>query len=199
MIKAIIFDLGNVIVNVDETNLYHKWAEGSGKNFGYVTDYYENSATRKDFEKGKFTPGEFYNKVVEEINLKMNFSEFKKAYCDIFTLNNDVANLIRKLKKNFRLILLSNTDILHFECIKKKYKIINEFDDYVLSYKVHCRKPNPLIFMYAIKKSKALPFNCAYIDDIGEFIYVAKLMGIKAFQYMNFRKLKQDLSNAKVL
>lgn len=199
MIKTVIFDLGNVIVSVDETNLYNALAKASSKNINEIIDYFEHSSTRKNFERGKFTAGEFYARVVKELNLKMNFKEFNKYYCNIFNLNDDVAKLIKKLRKNFRLILLSNTDKLHFEYIKNKFKVVNIFDDYVLSYKVGCRKPNPLIFLNALRKAKTLPFNCVFIDDIPEFVYVARLMGIRAFQYKKYEKLVEDLRKVKVL
>ena len=54
------------------------------------------------------------------------------------------------------------------------------------------RKPNPLIFIEAIKKSGTYPWNCAYFDDIPEFIVMARLIGIKAF------KLISDLKKVKV-
>ncbi|MBI2646889.1 HAD family phosphatase [Candidatus Woesearchaeota archaeon] len=199
MIKTIIFDLGNVIVKVNWKELYKKFAQDSGKTIDYFKNYYENSSIMDDFAKGRFSPREFYNKIVKELNLKINFKTFSKHYCDIFTLNDDVAELIQRLKKNFRLILLSNTDIMHFEYIKNKYEIINIFDEYVLSYKVGYRKPNPIIFIETLKKAKPMPFNCAYFDDIPEFIFVARLLGIRAFRYRNFEKLVKDLRKINVL
>ena len=198
MIKTIIFDLGSVIVNVDKTNLYRKWAEKSGKNVDEIIDYYENSPAGKKFERGKLNSKEFYERVVRELNLKMNFDDFKKIYCNIFTLDSDVAKLIQKLKKNFRLVLLSNTDALHFEYAKNKYKILDVFDDYVLSYEVGHSKPNPLIFWTAIKKSKTAPFNCVYFDDIAAFVFVARLMGIKAFQFKGYEKLISDFGKVNI-
>lgn len=198
MIKTIIFDLGNVIVNVNHKPMFKKFASASNKSLPYITDYYENSAIRKQFDTGKIDATKFYQEFAKGLNLKMSFKEFKKTYCDIFILNKDVANLIKNLKKNYRLILLSNTDILHYEYIKNKYKIVNIFDDYVLSYKAGCRKPNPLIFLTALRKVKTLPFNCLYFDDIAEFVYIARVMGIRAFQYKNFGKLVNDLKMVKV-
>ncbi len=199
MIKTIIFDLGNVIVKVDRTNLFNQLAINSNKSIDYIKNYYENSSARRLFERGKLKPKEFYDKLVNELNLNMNFKEFSKYYCNIFTLNNDIAKLIKKLKRNFRLVLLSNTDILHFEYIKNKFKIVDIFDDYTLSYKVGFRKPNPIIFINALSKIKTLPFNCVYFDDIPEFVYIARLMGVKAFQYKNVKKLVNDLNKVGVL
>lgn len=199
MIKAIIFDLGNVIVKVNRTDLYKEWAENSGKTAKEVMEYYSNSRLRTDFEKGRMNPNEFYEKIAQELGLKMSFREFKNSYCNIFALNVDVENAIKKLKHEFRLILLSNTDELHFEYVKNKFKVVSIFDDYVLSYKVSKRKPNPMIFWEAIRKSKTLPMNCLYFDDIPEFIIMARLMGVKAYQFKGFEKLRTDLHKNNVL
>ncbi len=199
MIKAIIFDLGNVVVKIDKAGQFKKFAASSNKPIPYIKKYFENSSARKAFERGEIDPRHFYEGVSKDLNLKISFDNFKNAWCDIFSLNEDVERLIRKLKGNFKLVLLSNTDALHFGHIESKYKIVNAFDEQVLSYKVGCRKPNPMIFLNALKKANALPFNCLYIDDIPEFVYIARLMGMKALQYTNFEKLVCDLDKAKIL
>ena len=198
MSKTIIFDLGNVIINVDKTDQYKRFAEKSNKNIFYVKNYIEKCKARKYFEEGKLTPQQFYLELKNELNLSMRFKEFKNVWCSIFTLNKDVKKLVRKLGKDCKLILLSNTDILHFEYIKNKYKIIGEFDDYVLSYEVGFRKPNLLIFLAALKKAKSLPFNCIYIDDIRDFVRIAGFMCIKSFQYRGYKNLVSDLNKANV-
>ena len=199
MINTIIFDLGNVIVNVNDNKLFKDLAAVSDKNVFYIKNYYEGSSARKTFERGKIKPKQFYERIARDLNLKVNFSEFKKLWCGIFTLNEDVARLIKDLKRNFKLVLLSNVDALRFEHIKNSYKIVNIFDEYVLSYKIGHSKPNPIIFINALIKSMTMPYNCIYFDDISQFIYVARLMGIKAFQYKNFDKLLNDLNKFNIL
>src|SRR3989338_909204 len=195
MIKAIIFDLGGAIVNVDKTEQYKKFSADSNKPFSFIKDYLDTSYLKESFEKGRLNTAQFYSEIRRELNLKMNFKNFKKEWCNIFALNKNVEKLIINLKRNFKLILLSNTDKLHFKYLKNKYKIINAFDAYVLSYEVGYRKPNLLIFSDALKKAKTLQFNCIYIDDTPAFVCVAKLIGVKAFQYKKFNKLIYDLKN----
>ena len=107
--------------------------------------------------------------------------------------NKDMEKLLHKLKKRYQLVLLSNTDKIHFDYIKAKYKILNIFDDLIVSYKVGYKKPNPFIYLKAIKKSKTLLNSILYIDDIPEFVLVAKFFGIKSIQYKNIQQLKSDL------
>lgn len=193
MIKTIIFDLGNVTINFDETPTFKKWASAGSKSFSEVKKYHENSSTRKAFERGEITPMQFYKKYSEDLGLKIKYQDFKNNYCEIFTRNEKVEKIIMSLKGKYKLVLLSNTNVLQYEYAKRKFKILKSFDEYIVSHEAGCRKPNPLIFLKAIKKSKTLPFNCAYFDDISEFIYVARLLGIKAFRYKNVEKLKIDL------
>ncbi|MEK6946778.1 MAG: HAD family phosphatase [Nanoarchaeota archaeon] len=183
MIKCAIFDLGNVVINVSQRLMFEKFARNSGKSTNEIEQIYGDSADRKKFEKGKITSAEFYNSMKKDMNLDLTFNEFRKVYTGIFSHNKEIEKIIPKLKKKYRLVLLSNTDELHYKFIKQKFPILNYFDDSVLSCKVGMRKPNPLIFIEAIKKSGTMPWNCVYFDDILEFVWVARLLGIKSFQY----------------
>ncbi|MBI2558098.1 HAD family phosphatase [Candidatus Woesearchaeota archaeon] len=201
MIKTVIFDLGRVIVNIDKAKRSEKLVKNSGKSAEFIEEYLGDfSPVVKEFGKGRITPRQFYEKVSHELNLKMGLNEFKASWCNIFALNDGVADIIKKLKKeNYRLVLLSNVDVWHWEYIKNKFNVLDEFDDYALSYRLGCMKPNPFIFLDALKKSKTSPWNCMYFDDIARFIYVARLFGIKSFQYKSVEKLIKDLKNTNVL
>jgi len=131
--------------------------------------------------------------------LKLNFSQFKKVWCSCFTgLNKEMEILLKKLKKNYKLILLSNTDEIHFHYARKKYKILEIFDDYVLSYEVGYSKPNPMIFLKALRKAKTNPGQIVYIDDLYQFVLAAKTFGIKSVQYKTMKKLRKDLKSKNV-
>lgn len=195
MIKAVIFDLGNVTVKFDETPHFIKWAACGKYSFDEVKSYYKNSSIRKAFERGEVTPKQFYNKFVEDLCLKISYNDFKNNYCNIFARNQEVEKIVKSLKGKVKLILLSNTNILQYKFCEKEFKIINIFDERILSYKVGYRKPNPLIFLKAVMEAETLPFNCAYFDDIAEFVYAARCLGIRAFQYKNTEKLRKDLKN----
>lgn len=198
MIKAIIFDLGNVIVNVHWDKLYAKLSASGNKSMAYIENYNESSSALRDFESGKINVKEFYRILSSDLDLNMGLNEFKNAWCNMFSLNKKVEQAIKVLKQRYRLVLLSNVDVVHFNYIKNNYKILDEFDDFVLSYEVGCRKPNPLIFIEAIRKARTMPFNCLYFDDIPLFVLAAKFMGIKAYRFRDYKKLNSDLVKNKI-
>ena len=190
MTECIIFDLGNVLINVNQKSMFARFANNSGKSSKEIEEIYNNSNDRKKFERGEINSIQFYNSMKRDMDLSMDFNEFRKNYTGIFSHNKEMEKIIPKLKKNHRLVLLSNTDELHYKYIKKEFPVLKYFDDFILSYKAGMRKPNPLIFIEAIKKSKTMPWNCVYFDDVREFVWIAGLFGIKGHQYENSEKRK---------
>jgi len=198
MIKTILCDLGNVIVFVDHKKIAKGLAKFSNKDEKYILRLYLNSKARKDFDKGKITATQLFMSFKNNLNLKLNFDQFRRILSSCFSPNLEIEKLLHKLKKNYKLILLSNTDEIHFTYIRNNYKILDIFDYFVLSYKVGYKKPNPLIYLYAIKKAKTFPTKIIYIDDIYIFVKAARFFGIKSIQYKNLDRLKTDLEKMNV-
>jgi len=199
MIKTILCDLGNVIVFVDHKKIAQGLVKFSNKGEKYIYNFFLNSKARKDFDKGKVTAKELFMNFKNNLGLKLNFNQFKKIWCYCFTApNKDMEKLLHKLKKNYKLILLSNTDVVNFAYSKKKYRILDVFDELILSFRMGYSKPNPLVYLHAIKKAKTLPNKILYIDDIYNYVETAKSFGIKSIQYKTFEKLKKDLGQMNV-
>ena len=194
VIKTILCDLGDVIVFVDHKKIAKGLAKFSSRDEKHIYNFFLSSMARKGFDKGKITAKGLFAHFKDKLGLSLSLSQFKKIWCYCFTgLNEDMANLLYKLKKNYKLILLSNTDEIHFAYCRKNYKVLDIFDDFILSYKSGCKKPNPLIYFRALKRAKTFPTKAAYIDDIKEFVAVSKFFGIKGIRYATFEKLKKDL------
>lgn len=198
MIKTILCDLGNVIINLHNDIKIKNLKKFSSKSEKFIEKFLINSKARKDFEKGKISAIQLYKNLKDNLKLRLDFKQFKKVWCSYFSRREEMEKLLRKLKKNYKLVLLSNTDEIHFSNIRKKYKILDIFDGFVLSYKVGCTKPNPLIYLHAIKKAKTFPNKIVYIDDIPGFVRAAKLFGIKSIQYTTFSKLKEDFKKLNI-
>jgi putative hydrolase of the HAD superfamily len=98
------------------------------------------------------------------------------------------------LKKNgYYLILISNTNELHFDFIRENFKVIELFDDLVLSYRIGYSKPHKEIFREALKRAGSSPEECLYIDDIEGFCKAAEDMGINSIVYRSTEQLIKGL------
>lgn len=112
--------------------------------------------------------------------------------------NSAICNLAYTLKNRYRIALLSNINILHFEYIKKTFFVLNNFSNIIASYKVGFRKPHPEIYSIALRALGVSPENCFYTDDRPELIESARELGIKGFVFKSAEQLKKDLLDSGV-
>lgn len=193
MIKAIISDLGRVVLDFDHHICTGRLAQLCKCSEEEIFDFIYLSKADIKFDKGEMSPEDFFERIKIRFNMHINFNEFAEIFTDIFSLNPPVAKLLTELKQKYTLCLLSNTNVLHYEFCEKKFDILKIFNHKVLSYRLHVMKPHPKIYMEAVKLCKVKPEECVYIDDIGEFSEAASLLKIHGIQYVNIEELKQDL------
>ncbi len=117
----VLFDLGNVIVNVDHRAVAARFAEASEKTefrdpeVLFATIIEESASLLRAFDTGQITSRAFYDGMKSAYGLKLGFEDFVKIWNSGFSENHEVSSLVRRLSERVRLFLLSNTNSLHFE------------------------------------------------------------------------------------
>jgi putative hydrolase of the HAD superfamily len=193
MIRAIISDLGKVVLWFDNSIFYWKMAAHCAKSVEEIGELVNKSPEfYRLFDLGRITPEEFYARAVERLGARIEYDEFMAAYVDVFSLNRPVLKLLQRLKPKYRLILVSNCDVVRFEFIRKKFPEIGIFDGRVLSYELGVMKPDPRIYQEALKLAQAEPSACVFIDDMEENVAGASGLSIKGILY----KPETDLARA---
>jgi putative hydrolase of the HAD superfamily len=187
-IKAIIFDLGNVLIDFDHRIAAERISKSAHKSPQEIFNLFFDSELTALFEEGKISPLEFFSKLKEILNLKLDYLEFIPIWNEIFFLsekNRYVYNLAKILKSHYIIALLSNINILHFDYLKKNFPVFDAFHHIITSFEVGFRKPHPLIYKKALEVLGVLATDVAYTDDRPE-------LGIKSFHFQGIEKLKAD-------
>lgn len=194
MIKCIISDMGNVFISFDNDIFFKKIANNTSLSqsdmAGLVS---ENFEILRSFDKGEISPTEFFNKAVRIFKSDFDYNRFFKAYNDIFDLRTKELQILKKLKENYRVILLSNTDEMRYGFIKKNFPGMLIFDAYILSYLEGCMKPDPQIYKAALEKTEAQADECLFIDDRVENIDAANALGINTIHFIERADLAAEL------
>lgn len=201
-IKAIIFDLGNVLVDFNHRIAAERISAYCDKSGEEIYNLFFDSQLTRSFEEGKVLPADFFLNVKSALDLKLDFDKFVPIWNEIFFLsdkNNEVFKLIKVLKKNYRLLLLSNINELHWEYLEKKFPIFGDFHFVIPSYRTGLTKPDPLIYQKALESLKVLPGQAFYTDDRMDLIEKAREIGIRSFQFVSAEKLKEDLRGQGVI
>jgi putative hydrolase of the HAD superfamily len=123
---------------------------------------------------------------------KISPEEFCRIYSDIFTLNIDNINLLPKLKKNYKLVLLSNTNHIHQKYGWEHYEFLQHFDELILSHEVGAVKPEEKIYRAVENFTEAPSAEHLFIDDIPEYVDGARKLDWDAVQFTTHGKLLED-------
>jgi putative hydrolase of the HAD superfamily len=107
--------------------------------------------------------------------------------------------VIRDLQSRYRLIIVSNTNQLHFEMLRNTYVIFEYFYGYILSYQVRAMKPDPAFYAAALDMAGCLPHECIFIDDLPENVDGAKVAGFDGIVFQSFPQLAEELKSRGVL
>jgi putative hydrolase of the HAD superfamily len=179
MLKNIIFDFGDVFINLDKPATEHHL-----KKFGITTLPTSIIEINKLYEQGKVSTNDF---ITEYLNTfpQLTIDDFIKGWNSILKdLPDHRLQFLKELKKakQYQIFLLSNTNELHIDWVKENYKDYDSFKscfhDFYLSYEMGLRKPNAAIFSHVLNENKLKAEDTLFIDDTEEHILSARSLGI---------------------
>lgn len=194
MIKAIIFDFGNVICAFDPRIFIRNIVHYSTLSVEAIS---ERLKTGSDlfvgYETGAMTSQEFFSVMCSRLALTIRQNEFVQVFSSIFSPIPTTAALIRQLKGRYKIGLLSNTSEWHFEHTIALHETYPYFDTVTLSFRVGAMKPAEAIYGDALKKLNLPPESCVYIDDIKEYADMATHLGIHGIHFTSHEALIREL------
>ncbi|MCP4975675.1 MAG: HAD family phosphatase [Maribacter sp.] len=184
MIKNIIFDFGDIFINLDKEIIFREMQK-----YGMPTLTLELIALSNAFEVGDITPETFID------GLQSYYP--KATSLDIIDIWNGMLldfpdsrlEFIESLakEKEYRLFLLSNTNALHIPHVIKimgesKYnRFKSSFEQFYLSYEIHLRKPNAEIYEFVLEVNGLNPSETFFVDDTLENTIAARKLGIRTW------------------
>lgn len=197
-ISTIIFDLGNVLVDFDHGLAAKRILKLCQKSEEEIFNLFFSSGLTNEFEAGKVSPKEFFSSVKEMLCLEIDFEAFLPIWNEIFYLsskNRKLYELASKLKGRYKIVMLSNINILHHEFLKKHIPVFDIFDRVFTSYELKAVKPDQEIYKKVLDELKQMPETVFYTDDRIELVESARSLGIRSSHFRSIEQLKRDLSD----
>lgn len=179
MIKNIIFDFGDIFINLDKPAL-HSALQSLG-----IEDWNARlSDLNESFEKGKCSE-EFFLSGLQKYTSDKNLDEIKSSWCTIlgdFPIHR--LDFLEKLKPYYALFLLSNTDSIHIAHFQKTVgtefynRFYTCFEKVYFSFEMGLRKPQPEIYQQVLNENKLFAAETLFVDDKKENTDGAEILGI---------------------
>jgi len=195
MIRAVISDLGRVVLWFDNDIFLRKLAGSAGKPFEDVkAAVHGDLDLLRRFDGGEVTPRGFHERIMKTVGADLPYAAFFDMYNDIFTLNGAAADVLARVKAaGFKILLLSNTDPERFGFVRRRFPETRLFDHYVLSYELKLLKPDPAIYLAAAGLAGCPPGDCVFIDDMEENVRGAVEAGLAGIHYLPETDLAAEL------
>ncbi|MBZ1345440.1 MAG: HAD family phosphatase [Candidatus Nealsonbacteria bacterium] len=193
MIKAILFDVGEVLLSNPFEEVFQKIADKlkieAGALNEFRLEYHQRLTT------GRISVECFLTKLREKFNLDIKEEEIKKiweeSYLEVRTLNQELLEIVKKLKKKYRVGLISN---IYDFCAKinaeRGFGVA--FEPAIMSYEVGLAKPEKEIFELALKRLNLEADECVFIDNKEKNLESPRKMGFKVFHFQNNAQLIDD-------
>lgn len=188
------FDLGNVIVPVDFARCYEALAAVCPHPPKELPKLMGASGLVQRLERGQIAPQDFVLETCRLLSMNVTYEQFWDLWTRIFLPETLVPeSLLAGLRRRQRLLLLSNTNVIHFAMAQERYPLLRHFDGYVLSYEVGVVKPSPEIYREAIARAGCRAEECFFTDDVPANVEGARQEGIDAVQFQSLEQLQSEL------
>ncbi len=196
VVRTVIFDVGGVIVPFDFKRAYARLEGLCPYPAAEIPARLRTTDLVTQFETGLIEPEAFVTALSQVLELDADYQQFCDLWTSIFLPDTLIPErFVQGLKERYRLLLLSNTNAIHFGMIERTYPLLRHFDHYVLSYKVGALKPHAAIYEAALGHAQCAPEECFFTDDIPAFVEGARRHGIDAVQFQNYAQLQQEMAS----
>ncbi len=192
MIKTLLFDFGDVFLNLDKQATFRELQKLGVKEFTSEMFHWNQA-----YEKGTISTETFiknYQQVFPLVSKKSLIHAWNAILLDFPQVRLDFLQKL-SLKNSFQLLLLSNTNEIHIDWVKKNIAQFDDFKDcfdaFYLSHEIKLRKPEPEIYQYVLDQHHLKPEEVLFIDDTKENTDAAKKIG---FRVWNIQPKKEDIT-----
>ena len=191
--RAIIFDIGRVLIRVDISRAMRGLASGLSLTPEEVWSAVEKDPRWLDWQEGRISPHDWHLHLTKRLGASLTFEQFTEVWnraLDPDPIHSE--SFFEKLSRNYRLALLSNTDPIHMSNEEERFPFFRFFPIRIYSYRVGVSKPAPLIYREALKACEVRAEQAIYVDDVAAYAEAAQRLGMTGIVFQSPEQLKSD-------
>jgi putative hydrolase of the HAD superfamily len=192
--RALILDLGNVLVFHDNDKLYRELAAASGTTPGQVIDALSSEAGRR-MNVTDGPPALVYEIVAPAIGFPGGVEEFAAIWNGIFQPNDAIVPVIEALHGRVPLVVLSNTNAMHMAYLRPLLPILERFDAVLTSHELGAVKPDAAAYLAAVSRASVAPDEAVFFDDVLGHVEGACRAGLRGLLFTDVDQFVADLAD----
>jgi epoxide hydrolase-like predicted phosphatase len=184
IVKALIFDLGNVVIDIDFERIFKKWSFYSGVPVEEMQRVFQIDAAYEQHERGEIDGTEYHQHLEQTLEMRLSYEQFCEGWNDIMVAPiGNTVRLLESLRDRVPLYALSNANTLHKNFWEKNFHAeLSHFERVFVSSDLGSRKPEPAIYLLALEHIGVEAENVIFFDDLAINVEAARTLGMTAVQ-----------------
>jgi len=192
--KAIIFDIGRVLIHLDISRAMQGLADHADLSPDEIWSRILHHPRWQDWQEGRLSPIDWHRELSAHLGHKLEFEDFRAAWNTCLTPEPILPDaFLAELSRRHTLALLSNTDPFHVAHVEANFSFVRYFPHRVYSCSVGVTKPDPLIYKEALRLCGVSAGQALFIDDVAENVEQARKLGSRGIVFRTPDQLRSDL------
>jgi glucose-1-phosphatase len=191
--RAIIFDIGRVLIRVDISRAIDGLASGLALTPQDIWSAIQNDPRWLDWQEGRISPRDWHLHLTKRLGASLTFEQFSEVWNRALDPNPiHSESFLENLSKNYRLAVLSNTDPIHMSYEEARFPFFRFFPIRIYSFRVGASKPDPVIYRQALQACRVRAEEAVYIDDVVAYVEAAQRLGMTGIVFQSPEQLRSD-------
>ncbi len=181
-VKALLFDLGGVVIDVSFAKAFQDWSASSKLSFAEIQNRFEFDDPFQQFERGEISTLDYFAHLRQRLKLTGNEEQITQGWDAIITgqINETIA-LIKHARQKLPCYAFSNTNEMHIALLNRHYAdVLSTFDQVFLSSHMGMRKPERAAFEFIAQSIDVAVHEILFFDDLAENVTGARQAGLQA-------------------
>lgn len=183
-VEALLFDLGNVVIDIDFERIFKKWSHYSGVPAEQMKSVFHVDSAYQQHERGEIEGADYHQHLERILGMNLTYDQFCEGWNDIMVAPIDqTVGILKSLKGRVPLYALSNANTLHKHYWERTFRDeLSHFEKVFVSSDIGCRKPEPAAYQHVLDELGIVAQNIVFFDDLAENIEAASALGMTAIQ-----------------
>ncbi len=198
-IRAIIWDLGGVLVRTDNPTPRAQLAERLGLSRAELERMVFAGEWSDRATLGEISSDDLWQNICRQLKQPLEeCASLQRSFWGGDRLDGGLIDYIRTLHRSYRTAILSNA-FLDLRRALGQWGIVDAFDQLIISAEVGVMKPDPRIFHLALERLKVAPADAVFVDDFAINVQAARSVGLQAIKFLDTAQVCAELERVLII
>jgi epoxide hydrolase-like predicted phosphatase len=195
-VRALLFDLGGVIIDFDFTRAFRFWASRAGCDSRMIEDAFSLDGAYEQHERGEIVAATYFATLRQTLGIDISDADFVAGWNDVYLgLIRGIGEVLSAAQQQFPLFAFTNSNPTHQSVWEVRYaEELKPFQTIFVSSDLGLRKPDPEAFQFVAKRMGLRPEEILFFDDSSENVKGAQSVGMQGVVVDSSEGVRRELS-----